>query len=147
MVSWPGKVKPGRQPDLAHAIDLFPTIAAAAGAKVPANLPGIDLLDSKARKDRTSVFGVCNSTHNMSPKNPDETLQYLWCIDGDWKLLVRYNGSDTTQYRNLHVWDTAPVRLYNLKDDPHEKNECSSDHPKVVDRIRKNIENWHPVSK
>ena len=49
MVSWPGKVKPERAPDLAHAIDIFPTIAAAAGIKAPKSLPGIDLLDVKAR--------------------------------------------------------------------------------------------------
>ena len=28
-------------------------------------------------------------------------------------------SSDTTEYRNIHTWDEQPVRLYNLKDDPH----------------------------
>jgi arylsulfatase A-like enzyme len=38
MVSWPGRVTPERPPDLAHAIDLFPTIAAATGLTAPARL-------------------------------------------------------------------------------------------------------------
>ena len=145
MVSWPGKAKPERAPDLAHAIDIFPTIAAAAGIKAPESLPGIDLLDEKARKDRKAVFGVCNASHNMSPGNPDGTLQYLWCIEGDHKLLLRYHGKDSTHYRKLHQWDTAPVRLYDLKDDPHESNEISADYPEIVQRMSKAIQAWHPV--
>ena len=145
MVSWPGKAKPERAPDLAHAIDIFPTIAAAAGIKAPESLPGIDLLDEKARKDRKAVFGVCNASHNMSPGNPDGTLQYLWCIEGDYKLLLRYHGEDNTHYRKLHQWDTAPVRLYDLKDDPHESNEISADYPEIVQRMTNAIQAWHPV--
>ena len=145
MVSWPGKAKPEDSPDLAHAIDLFPTIAAAAGIKAPESLHGINLLDEKARKGRKAVFGVCYATHNMTPGNPDGTLQYLWCVEGDWKLLLRYHGEDTTHYHKLHVWDKAPVRLYNLKDDPHEKNELSAKHPEILQRMSEAIQAWHPV--
>ncbi len=147
MISWPGHSPTARIPDLAHAIDLFPTIAAAAGIKVPAGLPGINLLDAKTRQARKRIFGVCNSTHNMTVGDPDDTLQYLWCVEGDWKLLVRYHGKDTTKFINLHVWDKAPVRLYNLKNDPHEKNELSSAHPEVVERLKNKIEAWHPVNR
>jgi arylsulfatase A-like enzyme len=145
MISWPGHTKSARVMDLAHAIDLFPTIAAAAGIDPPADLPGINLLDTQARQARKRVFGVCNSTHNITVGNPDDTLQYLWCIEGDWKLLVRHHGKDTTKYKNLHVWDTLPVRLYNLKKDPQEKNELSASHPEIVDRLSKTIKQWHPV--
>ncbi len=147
MVSWPGKVEPARVQDLAHAIDFFPTIAAAAELEAPADLPGLNLLDENARAHRKAVFGVCNSIHNMTPGNPDGTLQYLWCVEEDWKLLLRHDGKDTTEYRNLHIWDTAPVRLYNLKSDPHEKNELSSSSQEIVQRLRKQIETWHPVDR
>lgn len=147
MVSWPLHVKPTRSQDLAHAIDLFPTIAAAAGIEPPKHLPGINLLDANAREKRDTVFGVCHSVFNMTPDNPDVTLQYLWCVSGDWKLLLRYDGKDTTHYKNIHNWDTQPVRLYNLRDDPHENHERSTAHPEIVDRLRKKIEAWHPVGK
>jgi hypothetical protein len=58
------------------------------------HLPGINMLDEQVRRDREIVFGVCNSTHNMTPGNPDGTLQYMWCVQGDWKLIVRYPGSE-----------------------------------------------------
>ena len=146
MVSWPGRIEPSRAPDLAHAIDVFPTIAAATGLRAPDGLPGINLMDRTARKGRDTVFGVAHSVHNMTPGDPDDTLQYRWCISGHWKLIVRHNGSDTTRYKNVHVWDKQPVRLYNLKDDPHEKKELSAAHPEIVEKLRKKIVVWHPLA-
>jgi arylsulfatase A-like enzyme len=143
MVSWPGHMKPGRVEDFAHAIDFFPTIAAAAGIEAPSDLAGINLMDAEARQGRKRVFGVCHSTHNMTISDPDDTQQYLWCVEGDWKLTVRHHGKDTTRYRNLHVWDTAPVHLYNLRDDPHEKNDLAGQQPALVERMTEAIELWH----
>ncbi|WP_148075610.1 sulfatase family protein [Bythopirellula goksoeyrii] len=142
MISWPGHLEAGRMVDFAHAIDLFPTIAAVAGIEIPANLPGINLLDAEARKDRKQVFGVCYSTHNVTIGSPDDTLQYLWCVEDQWKLIVRYNGKDTTQYRNLHEWDSAPFHLYHLRDDPHEEKDLAGEHPDIVDRLTQAIEDW-----
>ena len=147
MISWPGHMSAGRNANIAQSIDLFPTIAAAAGLKSPTGLPGINLLDDEALTSRHVVFGVCSAVHNMTVGDPDDTLKYLWCIEGDWKLLLRYQGKDTTQYRNLHIWDTAPFHLYNLKKDPHEKNDLAAVHPELIDRLKKKIEAWHRVKK
>lgn len=140
-----GQIESHDCPDLAHAIDLFPTIASAVGIAVPNDLLGIDLLDSQARQARKAVFGVCNSVHNMAVGDPDSTLQYLWCVEGNWKLLVRYFGSDTTRYKAVHQWDTTPVRLYNITDDPHERKDVAADHPRVVADLKAKIALWHPV--
>jgi arylsulfatase A-like enzyme len=142
LVSLPGKVEPMRSPDLAHVIDLFPTIAAATGLAAPSGLPGINLLDPAARTGRERVFGVTHSTHNMTPGDPDDTLQYLWCVEGDWKLILRQAGKDTTQFRNLHVWDTAPARLYEIQKDPNEKNDLAGEQPERVKRMTAEIESW-----
>lgn len=142
LISWPGRVKPERSRHLAHAIDIFPTIAAAVGLKAPQHLTGINLLDVDAVKKRKAVFGVNHSTHNMNLSDPDETLQYIWCVEGNWKLLVRYPGKDETNWRNLHAWDKKPVRLYDLARDPHETMELSQANPEVVARLKKKIEAW-----
>ncbi len=147
MLSWPDKITPKRSQDLAHSIDLFPTIAAVSQIKPSLDLPGINLLDSQKRKERKRIFGASYSVYNMTPGNPNGTLQYQWCIEGDWKLLLRYNGLDTTHYKQLHVWDKKPVRLYNLKLDPHEKNEVSNENLEVIKRIKNEIHNWHLVQK
>ena len=147
MLSWPGTITPKRSQDLAHSIDLFPTIAAVSQIKPSLDLPGINLLDSQKRKERKRIFGASYSVYNMTPGNPNGTLQYQWCIEGDWKLLLRYNGLDTTYYKQLHVWDKEPVRLYNLKLDPHEKNEVSNENLEVIERIKNEIHKWHLVKK
>lgn len=146
MVSWPKHIKPERRGELAHAIDLFPTIAAAAGFDPPENLPGINLMDEKARTNRERVFGVTHSIHNMTVGHPDDTLQYLWCVERDWKLLVRHHGTDTTKYRNLHIWDEVPMRLYNLATDPYEKSNVADKHPEIVERLTAKIETWHQAA-
>ena len=147
LLSWPKRLAPARATEFAHAIDLFPTIAAAAGLAPPENLPGIDLLDEPARAERETIFGVSHSIHNMTRGRPDDTLQYLWCRSGDWKLLLRHDGKDTTQYRRVHEWDTVPVRLYNVSEDPAETRDLASSHPAVVERLRKRIRAWHPVER
>lgn len=103
------------------------------------------VLDENARKGRDTLFGVCNSIHNMTPGDPDDTLKYLWCVEKEWKLLILFDAKDTTKYRNVHIWDKAPVRLFNIKGDPNEKNDVSSEYPEVVDRMRKKIADWHAV--
>ncbi|WP_146575688.1 sulfatase-like hydrolase/transferase [Neorhodopirellula pilleata] len=142
MVSWPERLKPLRSEDLAHTIDLFPTIAAAADLSAPANLPGINLMDDNARQQRERVYGVTHSIHNMTVGNPDDTLQYLWCVDRQWKLIERLQGRDTTKYKNVHLWDTAPVRLYNILDDPSELLDLASQNSETVARLKQKIEVW-----
>ena len=143
LVSWPGQVSPARSEDFAHAIDLFPTIAAAAGLEPPEDLPGVNLLDPVARQARQAVYGVTHAIHNMTLGDPDATLQYLWCVEGDWKIILRFQGDDTTRYRAVHAWDTTPLRLYNLADDPHEQRELSATHPQIAERMRRQVEDWY----
>ncbi|MFL3656669.1 MAG: sulfatase-like hydrolase/transferase [Opitutales bacterium] len=142
MLSWPSQVKPERSSQLAHAIDLYPTIAAAAGLEAPKGLAGINLLDDGVRRKRKTVFGVTHSIHNMTRGDPDDTLQYLWCVEGDWKLLLRLSGVDTTNYKNVHIWDTKLVSLFNLKEDPHGAKNMVDRHPEVIERLKKRIEDW-----
>jgi arylsulfatase A-like enzyme len=161
LVSWPKRLKPLRCDDFAHAIDLFPTIAAAVGPLVAdrargqtsplvavparADLPGINLMDVDARKQRKRVFGVTHSIHNMTVGNPDDTLQYLWCVEDQWKLIQRFHGKDTTKYKNVHVWDTAAERLYNIKADPQEKHDLAAQQPEVVARLKQEISSTAPL--
>ena len=146
-ISWPGKTEPARAPEFAHAVDLFPTIASIAGLRAPEGLPGINLMDAEARKHRDIVFGETHSIHNMTPGKPDDTLQYLWCVEDEWKLILRFAGKDTTHYRNVHQWDTEPARLYRIKDDPREKTNLAAKHPEVVERLKARILAWHPEAR
>ena len=143
LISWPGTIKPAHIEDFAHSIDLFPTLASLVKLEAPRDLPGINLLDDTARKNRRAVFGETHSIHNMTPGNPDDTLQYLWCVTDEWKLIIRRQGKDTTQYRDVHLWDKSALHLYRIKDDPTEKNDLADQQHEVVKSLREKIETWH----
>jgi arylsulfatase A-like enzyme len=147
MISWPGKIFPQRSNDFAHAIDIFPTLASVVNVQAPSNLKGVNLLNEKQRSEREIIFGCTNSIHNMNPKDPDETLQYLWCIKGKWKLIIRYHGLDTTNYKKVHEWDKTPIHLYDLSEDPHELNNLAKNKAEQVAELAKLINDWHPVRK
>ena len=122
----------------------MPTLLNACNAEPIAELPGIDLLDPDARRQREAIFGSIYSTHNINPGDPASTLQYHWCIQGNWKLLLRFHGSDTTRYKALHDWDVAAVRLYDLKADPKEQKDLATQNPEIVEALRKEIAKEFP---
>lgn len=62
-------------------------------------------------------------------------------------LYICFNGKDTTHSRNVHNWDPEPVRLYHIKDDPHEQNNVASRHPEVIERLKASIFDWHPEAR
>jgi arylsulfatase A-like enzyme len=143
LLAWPKRITPEDSSDLAHAVDLFPTIVSAAGGEVPKGLPGIDLLDESARKQRDTLFGVNHSTHNMTLGDPDDTLQYIWCIEGKWKLIKRYQGKDISpHYSALHKWDTASYHLYDLQKDPNELNDLADAMANRVKHMSAKIDQW-----
>jgi hypothetical protein len=100
-------------------------------------------LNDEGNETVTKCNGLKMTAADGKQRMTDGTLQYLWCVEDEWKLIVRYDGEDTTQYRNVHTWDKARVRLYRIKDDPHEKHDVSAKHPEVVERIKKRIADWH----
>jgi arylsulfatase A-like enzyme len=52
MVSWPKKLQAKKSQHFAHAIDLFPTVLAAAKTKAPIEFKGVNLLDEVAVAER-----------------------------------------------------------------------------------------------
>ena len=60
MFSWPKRLKPAARKELCSSVDLVPTMLAAAGAKIPDNLPGLNLLDNIENDKpitREAIFG------------------------------------------------------------------------------------------
>jgi uncharacterized sulfatase len=133
MVSWPGKVTPRMEREhLASNLDLWPTVAALLNTETPAGLPGINLTDPVAVANRPRIFGE-DFTHNLADVNrPARSLRHRWVIDGWWKLIVP---------DPLRLPDAKP-ELYDLKQDPWEKNNLAGQEPARVKELSGKVDEW-----
>lgn len=132
IVRWPGKVKPGASDQLAESIDLVPTVLAAAGRKPTPDMPGIDLLDTKALAGRTAVFGEIFEHNAIDIHNPAANLQYRWVVSGTWKLIVPHAPN---------IKDGKP-ELYDLAADPAEKANLADKQPERVAELSRKLDAW-----
>ncbi len=145
--NWPGTLKPADREELVSSIDIFPTLLTAAGSKHPKKIPGLDLMKNlKSGKaiERKAIFGESFAHDIADIKNPEKSLLFRWCIEGDWKLLLTYDG-EVNRYKTTHPREEKRPQLFNLTKDPWEKSNLAMDNPEVVERLAKKIEDWYPV--
>ncbi len=110
---WPGRIAPGsKRADVTGHIDIFATIAAAAGAKLPTDrvMDSQDILAGPAARDA------------LYWRSGD----YRAVRAGDWKLQVTKRPEK--------------VRLYNLAADPTEQRDLAAEQPQRVAKLRAMIE-------
>lgn len=113
-VRWPAKIPAGeRISEPVHFVDVLPTLAAAAGARLPTDrvIDGINLLPfatEHAPPVKRRLFWRSGS--------------YEAVRSGDWKLQISHNPP--------RIW------LFNLAADPTERSELSKTRPHVVAQLR-----------
>ena len=132
MIRWPGKIQPTDSPEFAHSIDIVPTLLKALEIPLPAGLPGIDLLNEQARKDRKIVFGEC-FTHNANDlDDPKANLRWRWAVQGQWKLIVP----------NQAIERDGKNELYDLLADPLETKNLVLTHPEIERDLLSQLDAW-----
>lgn len=135
IVNWPGKVAPMRDEEtLVSSLDLIPTILEVAGLEPTDAMPGINLmpLTQGEQSKRDLLFGEIFSHDAVDITKPETSLEYRWCIDGDWKLIL-------PQAR------IGEPELYNITDDPFELKNLAEAEPKRVKKITAAIKDWWSV--
>ena len=132
MIRWPGKIQPSDSPEFAHSIDIVPTLLKALEIPLPDGLPGIDLLNEQARKDRKVVFGEC-FTHNANDlDDPKANLRWRWAVQGQWKLIVP----------NQAIERDGKNELYDLVADPLETKNLVLTHPEIERDLLSQLDAW-----
>lgn len=120
MVRWPGQVEPGSKSDYAGLnFDLFPTFLELAGAKPGPALDAVSLvpvLKGQTVETERDLYFVRREGGGIYGGRSYEAL-----IRGDWKLLQNDPFS--------------PLELYNLKNDPQEKNNLRTKAPKIFNEM------------
>jgi arylsulfatase A-like enzyme len=111
LANWPGHIRPQVVTGMIHAVDLYPTLAALAGA-------------STARCKPLDGVNVWNT---ISQGDPSPRTEIIYNIEpfraalrqGDWKLIWRATLPSS-------------VELYRLPEDPSEGHNLASAHPEKV---------------
>src|SRR5262252_4849624 len=117
--NWPGHIKPGAVDGMIHAVDLYPTLAALAGASTAKCKP---------------LDGV-NVWQTIADAKPSPRSEFIYNVEpfrgamrqGDWKLIWR-------------ALIPTSVDLYNLAEDPYEKNNVAAAHPDKVTAMQARLE-------
>ena len=117
--NWPGHIKAQTVNGIIHAVDIYPTFAALAGASTAKCKP---------------LDGV-NVWHTIAEGKLSPRTEFIYNVEpfrgglrqGDWKL----------------IWRTtlpSSVELYNLAEDPYEKNNVAAAHPDKVAAMQARLE-------
>ena len=106
------------QTQMGTIMDIYPTVLSAAGCEVPRGhvIDGYNLkkqLTGKVNKKRPETF-------LMHFPHAHRGNYFTVCRQGDWKLVYYYNPETP---------DKPGALLYNLKEDPEERNELASKYP------------------
>ncbi|MGF1578479.1 MAG: sulfatase [Gemmataceae bacterium] len=128
IVRWPGTVPPGKtSEEPVISVDYLPTIAEAAGAKLPQNrkIDGVSLVKhlrsgGKTKLPRDAIYWHFPHYRSGSP--------YSIIRKGDWKLTKFYEG--------------PRMELYNLKNDLGEKNDLAKKHPQKAKELHRDLQKW-----
>ena len=130
IISWPNEIAKGSViDDMLSTLDLFPTLANISGATLTKNLV----------MDGDDVTNLLKQNENYELE--DRPL-YFYARNGDveairigeWKLHIKKSRGWKVKKEGAFN-----VSLYNLKNDISERNNVASKHPKIVDRLRKQL--------
>lgn len=132
IVHWPAGITPRMANELAHSIDIYPTIMAAIKAPIPENLPGINLMDETAVKARTTIYGEIFTHDSQDLQEPAKSLRWRWLINGQQKLIVP-DAKNQPKHK---------TELYDLAADPLEEKDIAADHADTVTSLSAQLDAW-----
>lgn len=129
---WPGVLPAGRNCDSwMTVLDLFPTLAAAAGVPVSGGKPFDgqnywEAIRNGRPFERGDFFVACKR---------NETLDRQFALrSGPWKIVEIVNPKDV-----------VTTELYRLDRDPGEQNNLAAREPETLDRLRRELERWRKL--
>lgn len=115
------------------AMDLFPSLCSLLGIKYPEKLDGTDkseaLIGTPVKVTQPLMWEYAsNPGGSILPGNEDFISPNLAIREGDWKLLINA--------------DSTGAQLYNLKNDPSERNNLIKENKSVAENLAKKVIGW-----
>ncbi|MFT7633420.1 MAG: hypothetical protein ACI87E_004476, partial [Mariniblastus sp.] len=101
-------------------------------------------MESGSKIERDTIFGESFAHDIADIENPAKSLLFRWCIQGQWKLLLTYDG-EVNRYKSTHPRTEKRPQLFDLTADPGESKNLAGSHPEIVAKLAKEIEAWYPL--
>ena len=151
VMRWPSKIKDhGRYNQLTSTMDILPTILDAIGSDSPDNLDGKSLLNIITGKSAEPVHDhlVWAGLHSRAwGFLLDKSLRSrgaernhappAWVVIKD-DYLLRFTGTiEPDLYKDIPNGGPPQIQLFNIKDDPAERVDISSEFPSKTDELMK----------
>jgi arylsulfatase A-like enzyme len=134
VVSWPGKIKPGVSSALVGQIDFMATLAELTQTTVPA----------KMGEDSQSFMPVLLGQRTEARQHIiSQSIQGHFALrDGPWKLIMGAGSGGWSDPKpgSKEEKGLPPVQLYNLDQDPGEKNNLQDKYPERVQQMKSLLE-------
>lgn len=135
VISWPGHVATGESAVPMLSMDFYPTLLELAGVKQEAKVDGVSLVPLIEAKPAGSAIAARDAifwhyphyrSHGKGHMNPpNSTIR-----KGDWKLILHYANAGKR------------IELYNLKNDPGEKDNLAEKEPATAKVLRERLDRW-----
>ena len=122
IVRWPGRVKPGVSGALVGQVDLFASLAALTGQRLP----------DAAAPDSGNVLPALLGDSTRGREWIVAQAGALSVIRGRWKYIEPRNGPRLDANTNVELGNAATGQLYDLESDPGEQRDVAREHPDEV---------------
>jgi arylsulfatase A-like enzyme len=122
ITSWPGKIHPGTSGALVSQVDLLASLAAFAGKSLP-------------EKEETDSYNVMNTLLGKSGNGRPELVEQgasLALVKDNWKYIAPGEGPPVFPLVHIESGLSPDPQLYDLKNDPGEKNNVAGRYPGMV---------------
>ena len=138
LIKWPGKIKPGGVSDaLISQTDIMATLAAELNYELPSN----------SAEDSFNFLPYLSGDATEAPRKTmihNTSARAFALRDGDWVLI---NSKSGTARKEPKAWlekhktpaESQSVGLYNLKDDPGQRNNLAAKNPERVAEMQKRL--------
>jgi arylsulfatase A-like enzyme len=123
LVSWAGHVKPDSQSSaLVSQVDLLSSLATLSGQPLP----------DDAAPDSMNVLPALLGKSPQGRRELVEDAGVLSLVDGDWKLIQPSDRPAMNKNTHTELGNAPEPQLYNLANDPGEKNNVATQQPQRV---------------
>ena len=130
MYKWKGKITPKMdKKTITSSIDMVPTVLDILDIKKPETLPGLNVLDESALRERKGFFGEVYA-HDFD--TIENSMFYNMAIFPPYKIII----PDPVRKKD------EVVQLFNIEEDPFEQNNIADANPDVVEDLTSKIKTF-----